>query len=364
MTIALTATPTGPTSGSLALANIGANTGAIEVQYGAREDFQFCVAPVFTVAAAATIAVANLNQAAQYFFRVRENFNDNTVGDWSNVYGITTPLGTARVLLPPGLSVAPAWIVPPATVLAWTSQSERAGYPARALGRDNPAAVFAATTASNVASFEMQTGGEPVDTIALLDTNIPESATIVVKAAATLAAVRSSPAYVTTAAAFRASPNMPGRLGYHGIIRLPAPQSYPFWRVEVTAAVPGGVVVITYAVVGLARVGFNISAGAGESMTDLGSITRDRTGLPDRTVGIVGRSSSFTISLMTDEQFETIFGGFARRAGITRSMLVVPNSKAGPLLHDRLLYGPLRSFELSKPYSRKVTLSVECDSLI
>src|SRR3546814_7011854 len=59
---------------------------------------------------------------------------------------------------------------------------------------------------------------EPIDTIALLQSNIPEDATVLIRVGTTSATADANYGPYP----FRASANVPGRPGYHGLFRLPA----------------------------------------------------------------------------------------------------------------------------------------------
>src|SRR3546814_13124889 len=76
---------------------------------------------------------------------------------------------------------------------------------------------------------------EPIDTIALLQSNIPEDATVLIRVGTTSATADANYGPYP----FRASATVPGRPGYHGLFRLPAAVSKEYWRVDIKATPPG-----------------------------------------------------------------------------------------------------------------------------
>src|SRR3546814_6682697 len=72
---------------------------------------------------------------------------------------------------------------------------------------------------------------EPIDTIALLQSNIPEDATVLIRVGTTSATADANYGPYP----FRASANVPGRPGYHGLFRLPAAVSKEYRSEEHTS---------------------------------------------------------------------------------------------------------------------------------
>src|SRR3546814_17730774 len=91
---------------------------------------------------------------------------------------------------------------------------------------------------------------EPIDTIALLQSNIPGDATVLIRVGTTSATADANYGPYP----FRASANVPGRPGYHGLFRLPAAVSKEYWRVDITATLPGNLLQLEHAVFGKNRV--------------------------------------------------------------------------------------------------------------
>lgn len=112
-------------------------------------------------------------------------------------------------------------------ITAITSATSFAGYAPSNLLIDAPVAWRSSHASAHVLTLRM--APEPIDTIALLQSNIPEDATVLVEAGTTTA----YSGYSSGALTFRASPNVPGRPGqHHGLLRLPAAQSFEYWRMR------------------------------------------------------------------------------------------------------------------------------------
>src|SRR3546814_5375042 len=73
--------------------------------------------------------------------------------------------------------------------------------------------------------------------------------------------------------------------GYHGLFRLPAAVSKEYWRVDITATLPGNLLHLEHAVFGKNRVTKNMAADKNEVGVDLGSLERLRSGNPNRIRG-------------------------------------------------------------------------------
>src|SRR3546814_21052293 len=84
-------------------------------------------------------------------------------------------------------------------------------------------------------TFTARMAPEPIDTIALLQSNIPEDATVLIRVGTTSATADANYGPYP----FRASANVPGRQGYHGLFRLPAAVSKEYWRVGIHAPLTG-----------------------------------------------------------------------------------------------------------------------------
>jgi hypothetical protein len=341
-----------------------AGTGSIEIQYGSRDDFQFCIAPIIGIGApAASFQLAALNRAQTYWIRGRE-VNGDVRGDWNAAKAFTTAPGVPN--LPDyAIQIAPAWLVVPRKPSRWYGAYTVAGYSVENLGRPSPAAAWRSVFTDNQILFYVETDGGGIDTVALLDTNLPEGAQMRLIAGPTLASMTggSAPAFTSEFKNFRASENVPGRRGYHGIIRLAAPIEHRFVGVQIIGAMPpAGLVHVTHAVFGRARVLKNYGDMTDQPF-DMSTSERMRDGSPDAVAGFRGRKVDFEIAAMTEAQHEAAFADVAQRVGTSEPVLILPNSKAGAYLHDRLLFGNLTANRQTNSNAR-FTRALSIDSII
>jgi hypothetical protein len=366
MTIALSVGAVTATSAVLNIGTPGAE-GTIDVQLSTRADFSWCVCPIYSFPLGSTVTLEQINQATSYYARARTR---PSVGDeeaWSNIAGFRTPLVADRATAPQAIMIDPVMLVVPEPILSWLPDRENAGYPARNLARDAPAAwecvMYEVTPGNFAVGLEFSTAGAPVDTLALLNTNLPEGAGIDVRAGADQDNVRSgSPTFVYGLVSFRASANLPGRNGYHGLIRFPGPVAQPYWRIGIYGITPSHLLHVEHLVIGLNRKSRNHALDKRESGSNLGSLERTRSGNPDRQDGARMREVEFDIAFMTEAQYETVYADLIYRQN--EPVLVVPNTRQGGFLHDRILYGDLTGGQTSQPTSPHYTRGFKINSLI
>ena len=339
MTVELSQAAIADTTMTLNMTYAG-GAGSIDIQYATRRDFQFCIAPVISAAAAAQVALSGLNKAQTYWIRGREVSSGGDRSDWSQPRAFTTTGAGSFPLYQ--IQVQAAQFVLPARPSRWYAGSAPiAGYPVENMGRPTPAAAHRFGYANGTAYFFVETDGSPIDTIALLETNLPEGARMRVIGADTAGAVVSGGSYASASQSFRVSAGIAGRRGYHGIIRLPAPITARFLLIEISGEnATGGIIHITHAVFGRARIANNYSDMTDDSF-DLGTFSRMRDGTPDAVAGFRGRKVNFELPLMLESKHEALFADVAQRVGMTDPIFIIPNSKDGAYLHDRLLFGNL-----------------------
>src|SRR3546814_18787937 len=99
-----------------------------------------------------------------------------------------------------------------------------------------------------------------------------------------------------------ASANVPGRPGYHGLFRLPAAVSKEYWRVDITATLPGNLLHLEHAVFGKNRVTKNMAADKNEVGVALRPLERVRRGNPNRIRGYRVRRGDFGLCSLTEHQ--------------------------------------------------------------
>jgi hypothetical protein len=314
----------------------------LQLQYSTRADFSLAVSPIVTVASDVTTQVdlPGLNQNTGYYVRAREyDLVEGDETDWTAIAGFRTDLDGVWDASSASITHEPAMVIIPQPVLAWHAADEVDGHPAENLGYDAPVAWRSIGTPH---SFTVEIAPEPIDTIALLMSNASEATQVTVQAGATLAnAQGGAPTFTTGPLDFRASENLPGRPGYHALIRLAAPESFAFWHVIIAGALPGDQLHLEHAIFGLNRATKNHAVDKVETTLDLGGVSRGRSGAPLRALGYRMRKVDFEIAAMSEEQYETIYADIGQKVGLTEPVLIVPNSKQGAFLHDRILYGTL-----------------------
>jgi hypothetical protein len=338
------------------------------MQVSARPDFQFCVCPVFTVPGpgAAFYQLSGLNAGSTYFARVRNRDAANRVYDWSPTYSFRTPPGGARATAPAPVMIEPVLFVKPEHLMASREFGTGvAGYPMSNLFRDSPVAARFGyyDAARGVFLLEFETAGQPIDTIALLNTNLPEVAKIDVLGGNGPVNVSADVIWSLAAQPARASANLPQRMGYHTLIRFPEPRAARFIRLGVTDAfLSGGILHIEHAIMGLNRASKNHAVEKTESPAPMTTIERRRSGAMDRVRGRPMRKVDIELQMLSEAQYETIYGDLWQHEN--EAVLVVPNSKAGAFLHDRMLYGDLTGGRIVNPTSPRYNRSFTINSII
>lgn len=337
--------------------------GTVEMQCAIRPDFKNCVCPLSTgIPRTSPYQFLGLTQNTPYYLRARNRRASGVAEEWSDTLTFRTTLAAGPDMSTPAVLISPAMLVVPAPVVEWTGllNGDVAGFPCSNLGFDAPVAWRSVLSGTD-AAFLARIAPQPIDTIALLMSNAPEITTVQVRAGNTSAVSD----YTGTSQAFRASANLTGRPGSHSLIRLSSPQTYPYWKVTVT--VPSALSTpfhLEHAVFGLNRASKNHSVDKTEQPLDLGSYERGRSGIPTRMTGLRGKKVDFEISMMNQLQFETLYADLPRLVGTTSPVLVVPNSKAGAWLHDRILYGVLTGGKAVNPASPVYSRSFTIDSIL
>jgi hypothetical protein len=307
--------------------------------------------------------VSGLNQGGTYFARAVGKSSGGVYEEYGATVSFYNPITTTPNTATAAIMVTPAIIVPPEPIMTVVSAGALAGYPATNLLRDDPNMQLVGTSGS----ITFQHSGAPIDTVALLGTAYDETAAWSIHGGATQAAAEGgAPAFTLASSQFRASANLNGnrQAGFHGLARFATPQSYPWWNIRFTGGSQQGQFLSTYLVAGLARTAKNISADKVEQPLDLGGIDRVRDGTADRVYGHRMRRVDFEISLLTEMQWETQYGDLWRKIGLNEPVLVVPNSKSGAFLHDRILYGTVAQSRATNVMAPRTTHGFSVESLI
>jgi hypothetical protein len=349
------------TSAQLNMSDTGAN-GTIDVQVSTRPDFQFCVCPIFSAARASNIQFGGLNQRTTYWVRTRNRSSAGVVDDWGNTEIFRTADGLAQAVAPAAVMIEPAALVTPLTAAQIITTGDVAGFPVSNLFRDAPVAWRGTPNSNGDYAIYLRMAGQPFDTVALLNHNIPEGVTVTVTGGSTQA-LSDSGGDFTFATPARASLNLPGRPGYHTLARLPVVRNSNWVRIVISApACTGNILQIGSLIIGLNRVSKNHAVEKTESPAPLTTSDRKRSGIVDRVKGLPMRKVDFELQMLTEAQYETIYGDLWRYEG--EPVLVIPNTKAGGFLHDRILYGELTGGRIVNATSPRYTRSFTVNSII
>jgi hypothetical protein len=335
----------------------------VDIQVSPRPDFQFCVCPIYTISPDAAATLTSLNQSADYYMRARRRYSDGSVDrDWTATVGARTKDGMPQAVAPQKIMIEPTLMVLPSPILnfADTLNVTVPGYPMQNLARDSPVAWRGIHPTTFICAFNVPT---PIDTIAVLNTNLGESATMQIRAGNTVVqATGASPLFQTETMPFRASANLPGRNGYHGLYRLGAQRTYPWWSITIVAAPIAGMIHVEHLIAGVAMVSKNHSNDKNETAAPLTTVSRSRAGVADRVFGRPMRKVDFDLSFVSEAQYETIYGRLWQQQN--NPVLVVPNAKEGGFLHDRILYGDLAQARIVNPSSPRFSMSLSINSII
>lgn len=362
MTIGLTVTASTATTATFGFAAMGAS-GTVELQISPRDDFQFCVCPTYTGLARATpYTHTGLNQRCTYFARARTRLVSGLAEPWSNVVGFRTADGAAQAYPNGGVLIEPTLIVLPAPVIDLAGFASLTGFPVSNLVRDSPVGWRATGNLISGTYYYLlifDRAGAEIDTIALLNTNLPEDATVSISSG-------DNADYVTGqvgifAGPFRASANTPGRRGYHGLLRLGAQIPGRYVRIDIGSPALK-MIHVEHMVVGKARVSKNYSTEKTEQPVPQTSLERRRSGIVDRQKGYPMRKVDFDLSTMSETQYETLYGDLHLYQN--EPVLVVPNTRANSFLHDRILYGDLSGGRVVNVNSPIFTRGFTIESLI
>ena len=125
---------------------------------------------------------------------------------------------------------------------------------------------------------------------------------------------------------------------------------------------PGDRLHIEHLVAGLNRRTRNHSVDKKETPINLGSNDRLRSGIRDNQVGFKMRRLEFDLSMMTEAEFEPNYSQLWREVGET--MFIVPNSRTGAFLHDRIGYGDFGAGGPVQNSANRYTRTFSIDSLI
>ena len=350
------------TSVTLKRINPAAGAASVDVIYGDRTEAFLGPFPLLTVVpnGAGEFTLTGLVPNTRYYFQARDRAANGDVTAFAQPLAVTTAVPADPPALVPGNFLSPAIIVVP-------QQLRDAGgdivdtHPAANMLTDAP--IEQAWVDMGVGgSIIFETASEEFDTVAVLETNAPRGCQVTIETAATAGGAAT---FTYGPVDFHGGAYRRRNARASGLFSLGETRTDRFVRIIFSGTEPpGGVLVATYAVIGAARAVKNMAADKQETALDLGSLTRSRDGTPDRAHGMRGREVEVEIALMTEAQYEEVYADLPRLVGQVEPVLLVPNSKAGQYLQDRMLYGPLSRQRTTQPYSGRFTFAVTCDSII
>ena len=330
---------------------------AFEIEANRSPDFASDESISKTGLAAGATVFSELAHDTPWYFRARKTNAGN--GPWTATLMAAT-LGPAAAPGYSGFSHEPALLVVPEPVVEINSSNLEPGSRADSLLGDDPMSTMR-TTANAVISF--RTTGRGIDTLALLGTLSPESHTLRIRTANSVANLTAAPTYDSGTAMLRTSLGLGFRRnGYHALRRLPSVRTDEWWRVDV-AGVAGGFFMARHLVVGLARQSVNISRGAGATPNDYGQMSRNVFGSPDRVLGWRGRTVDFPLSWINEAEYQAKWSVLDQLVGTTSPVLAVPNPKANAFLNDRIAFGCITNMRGEVMRGNRYSKSIEIDSL-
>jgi hypothetical protein len=361
MSVTITVDLITATTARLNYAGIDPAAVTIEIQIAPRLDFLFCAAPVFSTAAVTPFSIDGLNQSQTYYVRGRGITGAGAQLAWSEIESFRTPQQTAQDLTPPAVFLENGLVCIPEPVFSLTATTV-AGYPIINTQDDGPAVAILTQDGFNNFAITFRTSGQPIDTIALLCTNMPEAVDIDYFQGDTFAEANAETnQFLNTSG--RASANVPGRMHYHLFNRFTS-TSKRWFKLKFNAAVLGKRLQIGHLIVGRSLQSKRIARDMSISFEDMGVVERSPIGVPDRQQGLRMRTVDLDFAMMTETIYETVYGPVHALIGETDPVLILPNSKAGAFLHDRLLYGTLTGGRASNPVSRYFSRRFQIRSII
>ncbi|MES2903279.1 MAG: hypothetical protein V4696_03760 [Pseudomonadota bacterium] len=340
----------------LALTAGGGET-QFEVEANRQPDFSSDDSLVKTGLAAGAVTFTGLPAETPFWFRGRST-NGGVKGPWSLLLLQATAVPAAPAAYT-GYSIEPAILVVPEALSQMQCAAADAGSTADNLNNDDPLSVLRSSSGS--LSIIFNTGGVPLDVIALLGTMANDGATWRIRCASSQANLTASPTMDTGTVALRVSTGIGRRPSYHAYRRLSASRTDAWWQIDIVHTAPQ--FIARHLVVGLARQSVNYSRGAGAVPMDLGQMARTTFGAPDRTPGWRGRQVDFALSWLSETEYETKWSRLDQLVGTTFPVLALPNPKANLYLNDRIAYGHITGMRGENVRDAKWSKSLDIASL-
>lgn len=358
-----------PTASSL-IANGTGLTGTTQVtlEVNRAADFASDDSMFMTVAKASgdsayPFLISGLPSGTPWYGRIRsDNSGERSVSDFMATLSVAPITTYAGYSIGKSLLVVPAGLRNLVHAGAGPEYQTRPGFPVQNLLRDDPSSTFQCSTSTYGVTQQTQirfaTSGEPIDAIALLGMNIPDGCTWQIQSQPDAS---SSDFALYPMQEMRVSPSIGRRPSYHAMYRLPSPSTHRYWVLQLFLTTPH--FIARNLVVGLARESTNADKGTGYTANDLGSASRTRFGVLDTVRGWRGKTVSFSMSWLSETEFQAKWADLPGLVGTTKSVLAIPNSKRNIHLNDRIAFGNITQMGAENVQSFKYSQNLEINSI-
>lgn len=363
---------TASSSASLTASATGlAGTASVSIEINRAKDFasddsMFITGTKTSGADSYATTIYGLPSGTTFFGRIR---NDTTGERSAAALRSTAAVAVSSTYT--GYSIDKSLLVVPVDLIGLTVASDDytavSGFPVSNLTRDDPSSTFQCrkNTPNDVAGQQQiyfETSGEPINTIALLGLNVNDNETWQIQSRPDLATGFGAAGSVLYAAqTLRASPTIGRRASYHAIYNLPAPSTHKYWVIQLFIRTPH--LIVRNLVVGRARSSTNADKGAGYGVNDLGSATRTRFGVLDSVRGWRGKVVDFSMSWISETEFQAKWADLPGLVGTTKAVLAIPNSKRNIHLNDRIAFGNITQMRGENVQSFKYSQTIEINSI-
>lgn len=332
----------------------------------ASDDSMFITAGKTSSTDGYTTTIYGLPSGTPYFGRIRNETTGERSPPALRATSAVAPQATYS-----GYSIDKAVLVVPVDIIdlyvGSADYTSNAGFPIANLTRDDPSSTYqcrrnAPSDTPGQQQIYFETSGEPINTIALLGLNVSDADTW---------QIQSRPDLVTNfggsgsasygSQTLRVSPTIGRRPSYHAIYSLPAPSTHKYWMIQLFIRTPH--LIARNLVVGFARASSNADKGSSYNANDMGSASRTRFGVLDAVRGWRGRTVSFSMSWLSETEFQAKWADLPGLVGTTKSVLAIPNSRRNIHLNDRIAFGNMTQLGAENVQSFKFSQSVEINSI-
>lgn len=208
-------------------------------------------------------------------------------------------------------------IVDPLDLGEITASTEAAGFPASNLNRRDTMGLVWQTAASGGWVRGQFAATEQVDFLAIINANALPGTTYRLRLGASQAEVDGSAASYDSGALLFISPAYTRKDGlYHSFLRLPAAVGALWWRIDIAnqaGTFEAAAVVLGKAIEPTRYYDKDFERG----IEDLGALSMNRYGVPDKVSGLKLRTLLFTLSWLSEAEHEDTFAPLAHKVGTT-----------------------------------------------